>query len=756
MGSSESGTHAVKHPQTQGTGAQKQQRKQRVQKRNRSALVGSIADAVVVKDEDVFFLSQRDGDVPIRGNHGFGLYYHDCRFLNGYEMRLVGTEPNTLIAVAGEGYEATFALTNPDIRMDDGQLIQKEDIGIKWERVLDSQERALYDRLTFQNYKQEAISFPVSFRFQAAFEDIFTVRGMPTKKRGKLHPPTWEDGCLFFRYDGADGLHRSLTVQTYPEPQQTESGRCAFQMKLEARAQGEIRIWLALAESARLNDVRPRRHPAPDFAGMAKALREGSAQWLGRQTQLRCDNRELGAVVHRSLCDLHVLRSTLKGQPYFAAGVPWYVALFGRDSLIASLETLAWEPEVAGHTLRLLAGYQGTRVDPWRDEEPGKIMHELRVGELANTNQIPQTPYYGSVDATPLFLILLARHAAWTGSLKLFRDLKDPVERALKWMAEYGDLMGNGYLSYQVKSKQGLGNQGWKDSGDSIVNADGSLARPPIALAEVQGYVYLAKTGLADLYERDGDQQTAERLRREAADLRERFNRDFWLEEPGVFAEALQAEGKPCAVVSSNAGQVLWSGIAEPDRARKTAEHVTARDLFNGWGVRTLSERERRYNPIGYHLGTVWPHDNALILAGLRRYGCNDAARRIFTGIVEAATHFHVQRLPEVFAGFRRDEYGVPVHYPVACHPQAWAAGSVPYMLAELLGLVPEAFERRLHVRRPVLPDRVGWLELHGLRVGEAKVNLRFERGRDGTTGVRVLGTDGTLEVVPDEASGAA
>jgi glycogen debranching enzyme len=733
MAESESATHAKTRPARQKSPAPR---------RSRAASVGSIADAVVVKDEDVFFLTERDGDVPLKGNHGLGLYYHDCRYLNGYEMRLVGTEPNTLIAVAQAGYEATLALTNPEIPTADGKLIPKEDIGIKWERVIDASAGALYDRITFENYQQEDQDFPVSFRLSAGFEDIFTVRGRPTKKRGKVHPPAWHDGCLFFRYDGTDGIHRSLTVQAHPEPDERDGTRFALPIHLGPRGQAEIRLWLQIAESAHAEEVEPRRQSAPDFDAMVRKLSERSQKWLAHQTQHKSSNRELNKVLDRSLADLHVLRSTLNGEGYFAAGVPWYVTLFGRDSLISSLQTLAWEPEVAGQTLRLLAGYQGTKVDAWRDEEPGKIMHELRVGELANTDRIPQTPYYGSVDATPLFLILLVRHAFWTGSLDLFHQLKENVERALQWI----DRMGDGYLTYESQSQGGLSNQGWKDSGDSIVNADGSLAKPPIALAEVQGYVYFAKTGLADLYERSGDGATAGRLRQEAADLRERFNRDFWLEDRGVYAEALQADNKPCAVVSSNAGQVLWSGIAEPDRARKMAERLLAEDMFNAWGVRTLSHEERRYNPVGYHLGTVWPHDNSLILAGLRRYGCDDAARRIFTAIVEAATYFHLNRLPEVFAGFRRDEYGVPVHYPVACHPQAWAAGSVPYMLTALLGLVPDGFGNRLHVAGPILPDGTDWLELHGLRVGPARGSLRFERSGNGV-GVRVLQTEGQLDV---------
>ena len=374
-------------------------------------------------------------------------------------------------------------------------------------------------------------------------------------------------------------------------------------------------------------------------------------------------------------------------------------------------------------------------------------MHELRVGELAHLNEIPQTPYYGSVDSTPLFLILAARHANWTGDLSLFQLLRPTIQRAFDWIRRYGDLTGDGYLQYRSKSSKGLGNQGWKDSGDSIVNADGTLAAPPIALVEVQGYVYLARSSVAELYDRAGDSDAALRLRAEAHELQARFERDFWLEDKEIYALALQANKKPAAVVSSNAGQALWSGIARPDRAKKTVARLMSEAMFNGWGVRTLSSGELRFNPVGYHLGTVWPHDNSIIAAGMRRYGCDQEACAVLEGIVHASEHFEHFRLPEVFAGFSRKEFHIPVRYPVACHPQAWAAGSVPFMIESLLGLVPRAFENRLEIVRPVLPPLVDHLELKGLRVGKASVDVRFERRSDGLADTHILGTHGRLDV---------
>ena len=747
MPNTETRTHPISNKQSQGTPAEKKQRKRRVQHKHRPALVRSIAQAVVIKDEDVFFLCDRDGGVPLKGGHGYGLYYHDCRFLNGYEMRIASTRPSRLAATAHKGFEADLELTNPDLRMGSGRLIQKEDLGIRWTRTIDAANLALYDRLTIENYSLDEVEFPLSFGFRSKFEALFTVRGRPTRVRGDLHKPRWEDGKLVFVYDGADGVRRCLTVSFSEPPRKTEGTTAHLSVRLGGRQSKQLLVTLALAESRDRDQARPRRQPAPDIEKVRQALQNSFQKWVTSEPEVETDSPVLNRVMTRAVADLRILLSELRGMKFFAAGVPWYVTLFGRDSLISSLQFLAYAPEVAENTLRLLASYQGTRAHAWRDEEPGKIMHELRVGELAHTERIPQTPYYGTIDATPLFLVLLCRHAAWTGSLDLFNDLRDNVERALQWMAKDGDPTGDGYLAYQVKSKQGLGNQGWKDSGDSMVNADGSLAKPPIALAEVQGYAYLAKTGLAELYRRAGDEGRAKQLGQEADALRGRFNRDFWLEDRGVFAMALQAGKRPCAVVSSNAGQVLWSGIADPDKAAKTVRRLMAEDMFSGWGIRTLSAQEVRYNPIGYHLGTVWPHDNSLILHGFHTYGFDREAAQVLGGIVDAAVHFASDRLPEVFAGFGKAGWGVPVHYPVACHPQAWAAGAVPFMLATLLGLDPCAFEHRLRVVRPVLPLDVGRVTLRRLRVGPAEADLEFTRTAGGRADGRVLKTQGRLDV---------
>jgi glycogen debranching enzyme len=709
--------------------------------------VRTLADALVIKSQDIFFLCERDGRVPVKGKHGLGLYYHDCRYLNGYELKLGGADLSPLVATAGAGSKADLELSNPDLRLDSGRLMPKEDLAVLWERVTDPERLALHDLLTFTNYGVETFSFPVALTFASAFEDIFVVRGLEAKSRGRLLEPRCDAGRLVLAYDGSDGVWRGLTILFDPQPSSTDGTTAHFRFELPSHHEAQLSVSLVMTES------RSREEPLPaltrgDFERASKVLHGGTQEWLGRQTKCETSDPVLDRVLQRSLLDLHMVRSRDNGHEYFAAGVPWYVTLFGRDSIISALESLAFQPDIAADTLRLLAHYQGTRVDPWRDEEPGKIMHELRVGELAHDNDIPQTPYYGSVDSTPLFLILLGHEAAWSGSLALFHELRDNIERALRWITEYGDADGDGYVEYASKSGKGLTNQGWKDSGDAISNTDGSLAMPPIALCEVQGYVYLAKTLLADLFRRAGEADRADDLMEEAKQLHEHFNRDFWLKGKSIYAISLQGhDHRPTETVTSNAGQVLWSGIADDDKARRVVRRLMDEDMFNGWGIRTLSEKEKRYNPIGYHVGTVWPHDNAIIATGFRRYGLEEPAREVWAGIVAAALQFPTYRLPEVFSGFRRRAFGQPVHYPVACHPQAWAAGSVPYLLTSLLGLQPEAFDKRLRVVRPVLPQRLEHVALRGLRVGAAKVDLRFATGSDGKVEVEVLHKEGELEV---------
>jgi glycogen debranching enzyme len=568
-----------------------------------------------------------------------------------------------------------------------------------------------------------------------------------------LHDPAWRGDELVFRYDGKDGIDRSLTI-SFDRPIASRDGTsCTVMLDVPGRGAAELEVTITIGERARAGATPvERRSPRTGRTARRSSTKDSRAtgsDWSGGNgwdLSVNSDSLALNAALSRSLDDLLTLRGELDGRRYYSAGVPWFATLFGRDSLIAAYQTMAFDRDVAADTLRLLAARLGAEADDFRDDQPGKILHELRVGELARLGEIPQTPYYGSIDSTLLFLILLARHAGWAGSLDLFHDLRDNVDRALAWLDGDADPRRSGYVAYESTTDRGLANQGWKDSGDAIVTADGRIATPPIALAEVQGYAYAARLEVADLFERAGDAGRASDLRTAAERLRAQFERDFWSDELGAYVLALEAEGRPCGVLASNAGQVLWSGIAAPDRARAVANRLMAPEMFGGWGIRTLSGREVAFNPISYHLGTVWPHDNGLIAEGFRRYGLDEPAERLLAALVEASTDFPQQRLPECFAGYDRQEFGVPVRYPIACHPQAWAAGAIPHLVTSTLGLVPRAFDRRLEVTRPRLPAFLEHLDLRGLRVGEASVDLAFVRDVEGT-GVTVVKVEGDLDV---------
>jgi glycogen debranching enzyme len=710
-----------------------------------SAAPRNVARAVVSKAGDVFFLSERNGELPADNQDGFGLYYHDCRYLDGYRIRFSGTPPNVLVSAANRGSIAEFELTNEQLQVPDAKSIPVQTFGVHIQRVIDGDRLTVHDLITIDNYDVQSHELPLSFDFESHFEDLFEIRGLHPKKIGRENKPEWRDGVLVLSYSGADGVLRRTEVHFEPTPTKSSGNSAEYHLKLNAGQREQLNISFEIVETRERPAIGKRFRSKPDE--VAHGIDRASHHWLAGCAEVQSNSVQLTRVMQRSLLDLGILRSELDGYHYFAAGLPWYGALFGRDSIISALQTLAYAPTIAEETIRLLAKYQGTKNDDWRDEEPGKILHELRRGELANLNEIPQTPYYGAVDSTPLFLILVGEHANWTGDLGLFKDIRQHVDRALHWM-DHGGAHPNGkYLSYASKSSKGLGNQGWKDSGDSVMNSDGSLATPPIALVEVQGYVYRAKRLIADLYGRAGENQIADRLRGQAAELKRAFNRDFWVESKNFYAIALQKDNRPAAVISSNPGQALWSGIIDDNKAEAVVDHLAAEDMFSGWGIRTLSHKERRYNPIGYHLGTVWPHDNSIIAAGLRRYGFNKQALQILESIVSAGQHFEHARLPEVFGGFSQHDFSIPVRYPVACHPQAWAAGSVPFMMSSLLGLSANAFNNHLRVVRPVLPSFVNELDFRRIKIGDSTIDLHFERVRDAEVHVDVVHRNGSIQV---------
>jgi glycogen debranching enzyme len=468
-------------------------------------------------------------------------------------------------------------------------------------------------------------------------------------------------------------------------------------------------------------------------------------QWRDGVTCIRTDNQAFNQIIERAEQDTYLLGQTVGGGKILSAGIPWFATLFGRDSLIAAMQTLMFNPALARQTLTVLAEYQGQVQNDWREEEPGKILHELRLGEMSRAGEVPHTPYYGTVDATPLWLILYADYYAWKGDRTLLDQLWEHALAAMDWIDRSCEKTG--YVTYEFKSSGGLHNQGWKDSDDCIVDAKGNLAEGAIALAEVQGYVYAAKAQLSSLASLQQRPDLSDRWRAEAKDLKERFEQDFWLPDQGYFALALDGNGQPIDSITSNPGHCLGSGIISPEKSRSVAERLQAPDMFSGWGIRTLSSTSVAYNPMGYHVGSVWPHDNGMIAAGLRSLGFTEQALEIAQGIFDMTTQQPYQCPPELFCGFDRTPTGSPVRYPVACSPQAWATGTVFQLLQIMVNLVPDVPNNCLRVVQPTLPASVRYMSLKNFKVGHTLLDLEFERSQEATA-CRVVRKRGNLQVV--------
>jgi glycogen debranching enzyme len=692
----------------------------------------NLSQTTVLKAGNVFAVTGRDGSLAMQPGHPLGVFRDDCRFVSGHELRLAGVRPELLVAASPRGFEATHELTNPPLRLPGGRVLALQALQVRFERRLEDPGTML-ERIELRSYDPDPLEFEVELALRTDFAPMLGIRGIVPVDGPEPAIEPVPDGVRFAA-TGHDGAYRALTVTASPAPEVREDGRLAFRLQLE-RGNG---VTIALAYDLHEGDGPPR--PARDRTAARPSLGPVGPRVL-------TDDKLFDRVLERSLQDLRMLASRLDGQDYYAAGVPWYATLFGRDSLITAIETVAFDARMAERTLRLLARLLGTRDDPGRDEEPGKVLHELRVGEIATRGLTPLARYYGTVDATPLFLCLLAEHADWSGDLALFRELRGEVERMLGWIDGPGDRNRDGLLEYAARTPDGLRNQGWKDSHDGIMAADGTPLEPPITLVEPQGYVVRAKRGIARLMALDGDADGAARLEREAAEVEQRIER-FWLPEQGYYAMALGPDGEPSAALGSNQGHLLWAGAVAPERASAIRAAMMDDRMFSGWGIRTLAEGEAAYNPVGYHLGTVWPHDTALIAVGLRRYGFDGDFDRVMQGMLDAAAEADNYRLPELFAGFGRDEFATPVPYPVACQPQAWAAGAIPYLGRTALGVSADGLNRRLRVRRPSLSHWLDRVEVNGLRVADAEVDLVFERTSGAGVALADVRIRGDLEVV--------
>ena len=708
-------------------------------------LVTDLSSRVLaVKEGERFLYSDRRGDITTRRDFGLGLYFRDTRYLSRFQLRIAGREPVILSSSSERAYMSHVDLTNPDLFEWGVLAVPQQTLNIRRVRAVKDR---LYERIRVRNYNAHAVTLDVELLLGADFADMFEVRGMRADPGGRTLTPEAEGREIRFRRVGRDDVRRTTLVRFGSDPDEVEvedgEVRVAFRLELGPGGTGTLALTVDVLEDE--------AEPADEAFDVAvHALRRSYEGWERESTQITTDNEVFNQLLERSLKDLRALYTRSEGGGSLAAGIPWYVSIFGRDSLLAAHQMLMVNPRPAREALELLARHQGQRDDPWRDEEPGKILHEFRQGELARSGAIPHTPYYGSVDATPLFLLVLAQYVRWTGDLGFARSLLPNIEAALRWIDEYGDRDGDGFVEFQTRSSRGIRNQGWKDSHDSVVHADGRMAETPIALVEVQAYVYLAKTRIADLYEALREDARAAALRAEAADLRARFNEAFWMEDVAYYAGALDADKRQVRSIVSNPGHALYCDIVDDERSAQVARRLLAPDMFSGWGIRTMSKSEAAYNPMSYHNGSVWPHDNALIAAGLKRYGFVRGTNRVATALFDAATHADYMRLPELFCGFTRRSPNRPVSYPVACSPQAWAAGAPFLMLQAMLGISARAHEDRLTVHMPHLPPWLNTVELHNLRIGDSRMSLVFRREGE-QTAFSLLAREGHARLVMEE-----
>lgn len=698
-------------------------------------------EKLVVKEGELFLYSDIEGNVDRADTSGLGLYYQDTRFLSTFNMTLFDTTPVLLSSTADRGFMSQIELTNADFMTADGTVVPQETINIRRIRVVNGR---LYELVRIKNYNHFPVDVSLEFEFDSDFADMFEVRGTRRTRYGTRLAPKIGEDSITLAYHGLDAILRKTVVQLETPPTSIEGTTAVFRFRLKPRERRVVKY--------SVEPVLPvTKEPTTDnFNKAIGEIRKSYEEWFRSSTQLETDNELFTAVLRSSQRDIRMLMTHTEMGYFISAGIPWFVTPFGRDTIITCLQIMMLDSHPAVETARVFTQLQGRSLDPWRDEEPGKIFHEVRRGELANIRAIPHTPYFGSADSTPLFLIMMSEIVRWTGDLQLAREMTGAIDLALTWLDEHGDADGDGFIEYETRSRRGLVNQGWKDSGNSVVHTDGSLADTPIALAEVQAYAYYAKRRISALFRLLGMRERADRLAKEAEVLKKRFNEAFWIPSEGFFAMALDRDKRPVRTVTSNPGHGLWARIVDDDKAAIMAERLMQPDMFSGWGIRTMSKSSINYNPMSYHNGSVWPHDNSLIIAGLKKYGFNREAEKVASGLFEAALHYDYYRLPELFCGFTKRSINRPVNYPVACSPQAWAAGSIFMILQAMLGIDADAPNNTVYVNNPVLPKWLKEVEVKSLRVGDASLSLKFRRDGD-TTSLVVTEKKGNIRTIVTE-----
>jgi glycogen debranching enzyme len=714
----------------------------------------------VLKNDETFAVFDHQGDITPAGLGEEGLYHQGTRHLSCLVLSLGRDRPLFLSSTVKEDNDLLVAdLTNPDIRVSDQEVIDRGTVHLARLKYL--WDSTCHERLHLKNYGLAPFTTSLALHFEADFADIFEVRGARRPKRGQLLEPIVEARAVTLGYRGLDGEIRRTRLSFSAEPAFLSPSDVRFDLVLPPHGEAVIDLAIFCLPSIPAQKGPTRKAGCASETPLSAQLSPGVLSYeegiraLARKIETthagtcrtHTTSGQFNAWVDRAVADLVMMTTQTPEGPYPYAGVPWFSTAFGRDGIITAFECLWADPALARGVLAYLAATQAAEVIPEKDAEPGKILHETRRGEMARLGEVPFDRYYGSVDATPLFVLLAAAYYRRTGDRAFVEQIWPNIEKALDWIDVYGDVDRDGFVEYLRHSAQGLVQQGWKDSRDSIFHADGALAQGPIALCEVQAYVYAAWRGAARLARLLGQPKRGDELERQASALQERFEQAFWCDRLATYVLALDGEKRPCRVRASNAGHCLLTGIANPDRARRTAQTLLDASSFSGWGVRTVAEGQARYNPMSYHNGSVWPHDNALIGAGLARYGLKNEVLRILTAFYDASRFVDLHRLPELFCGFARRPAEGPTLYPVACAPQSWSAATVFLLLQASLGLDIDAPERRIRFLYPLLPDFLKEVHIHNLRVGDSVVDLLFLR-HDQDVGINVLRREGPVEII--------
>ncbi len=699
-------------------------------------LTDSAHPRIVLKHGSHFLVLDGGAYIPACNTLGFGYYRYDTRHLSQWEVTLDGVPLSLLSFDVEKGYAGSFLYTNPQLA-----TLAQQKLMIQRQIVLTD---TVCEKLLVENFSSEAVSVEFSIKFQSDFADMFEVRGLNRPERGLRMVPTSDSKgrCLFLAYKGLDGCLLETVIEFRgAQPQSIIDGEVKYRLDLSARAQWAIEMHI----STRNSGFPPlTESAATSFSAMMEKADAAYSRWRSEGARVSTEHEIVNFALDRGLRDVYILRQSTPRGTGLAAGIPWYCAVFGRDSAIAGWQMLPFRPDIARECIEVLAAYQGSRTDRFRGERSGKIMHELRLGELARLNAIPHTPYYGSVDATALWLLLVGKYLQWTGDIDFVSRLWPNIKLALGWLDR---ATSNGYITYKRESSQGLENQGWKDSGDSVCHADGSLARPPIAICEAQGYVYAARIAMSNVAGILNHNTLADKLQLQAMEFKKCFNQDFWMEPEEFPALAIDGDGRQVKVISSNAGHCVWSGIIDGQRANRVTDRLLCQDVDSGWGLRTLSSDASFYNPMSYHNGSVWPHDNAIILEGLRKIGRIRDAHRLMWSMISVAQHQQDFRLPELFCGFERTDWSRPIDYPVSCSPQSWSAGSIFQMLTACVNFQPDAIKKTLRILDPSLPDWLQSLTIRNLKVGEAEIDIAFNAA-DGHTYCQILKKIGNLRVI--------